>query len=87
MMFKRGREKSMRVITVNAETGKRVYSRKEVATICGVSSQTIRLWEDAGKIPASTRDENGYRYWTDDTLEIIKKYSGDFKYARERKLI
>lgn len=48
----------MRVIMIDADTGKRVFSRKEVADLCGVSAQTIRLWEDAGKIPASTRDAN-----------------------------
>lgn len=72
----------MRVITVDESTGKRVYSRKEVATICGVSSQTIRLWEDAHKIPNSTRDENGYRYWYDEELEVIKAYAN--KPAKER---
>ena len=43
----------MRVITVNESTGKRVYSRKEVATLCGVSTQTIRLWEALKVIPSS----------------------------------
>ena len=66
----------MRVITINAETGQRVFSRKEVATLCGVSAQTIRLWEDAGKIPASTRDENDYRYWAEEEVETIKAYAG-----------
>lgn len=66
----------MRVITIDAETGKRVYSRKEVATSCGVSAQTIRLWEDAKKIPASTRDENDYRYWTEEEVETIKVFAG-----------
>ena len=65
----------MRVITIDADTGKRVYSRKEVATMCGVSAQTIRLWEDAGKIPASTRDENDYRYWDEENVELIKEYA------------
>ena len=64
----------MRVITIDADTGKRVYSRKEVATLCGVSTQTIRLWEDAGRIPASIRDENDYRYWDEDIVKIIKEY-------------
>lgn len=73
----------MRVITIDADTGKRVYSRKEVATICGVSTQTIRLWEDAGRIPASIRDDNDYRYWDEDTVEIIKEYSS--KSVKERK--
>ena len=72
----------MQVITIDADTGKRVFSRKEVATICGVSAQTIRLWEDAGCIPASTRDENDYRYWNEDEVELIKQYAG--KPVKER---
>lgn len=66
----------MRVITIDEETGKRVYSRKEVATLVGVSTQTLRLWEDAGAIPASSRDENDYRYWYEDDIEKIKEYAG-----------
>lgn len=65
----------MRIITIDADTGKRVYSRKEVATLCGVSTQTIRLWEDAGRIPASIRDENDYRYWDEDTVKEIQAYA------------
>lgn len=67
----------MRVIniTVDKDTGQRVYSRKEVATICGVSTQTIRLWEDAGHIPVSTRDDTGARYWDDEALTQIKEYA------------
>ena len=73
----------MKVITIDEATGKRVYSRKEVANLCGVSTQTIRLWEDAGKIPASMRDENDYRYWYEDNVNIIRDYAG--KSVRERK--
>ena len=65
----------MKVITIDQDTKKRVYSRKEVATICNVSTQTIRLWEDAGLIPPSTRDESGYRYWDEEALVKIKEYS------------
>lgn len=50
----------MRAITIDADTGKRVYTRKEVADLVGASTQSIRLWEDAGAIPASVRDEGGY---------------------------
>ena len=49
----------MRAITIDADTGKRVYTRKEVADLVGASTQSIRLWEDAGAIPASVRDEGG----------------------------
>ena len=72
----------MRVITIDADTGKRVYSRKEVATLCGVSAQTIRLLEDAEKIPASTRDENDYRYWDEESVATIKEYAS--KSVKER---
>ena len=65
----------MRVITIDVETNERVYTRKEVVDIVGVSTQTIRLWEDAGVIPPSTRDENDYRYWKDAGLEKIKAYA------------
>lgn len=65
----------MRVITIDADTNERVYTRKEVATLVGVSTQTIRLWEDAGAIPSSERDENGYRYWKDDGLNQIRIYA------------
>ena len=65
----------MRVIAIDAETNERVYTRKEVANLVGVSTQTIRLWEDAGVIPPSVRDENGYRYWKDEGLEKIKAYA------------
>jgi predicted site-specific integrase-resolvase len=78
----------MQVINIDKDTGKRVYSRKEVATICGVSAQTIKLWEDAGRIPASTRDENDYRYWYEDDLEAIIEYSKNpVKCGRKKKII
>lgn len=65
----------MQVITIDAETKERVYTRKEVANLVGVSTQTIRLWEDAGVILPSVRDDNGYRYWKDEELESIKNYA------------
>lgn len=75
----------MKVITVDAATGKRVYSRKEVATLCGVSAQTIRIWEDTGVIPVSSRDENEYRYWDEEALIKIKEYSQLSRKERRKK--
>ena len=75
----------MKVITIDADTKERVYTRKEVANIVGVSTQTIRLWEDAGSIPLSVRDENEYRYWKDEGLEAIKKYASLSVKERKRK--
>lgn len=73
----------MKIITIDADTGNRVYSRKEVAVKCGVSTQTIRLWEKAGSIPVAERDENDYSYWNEEELLQIKEYAG--KSVKERK--
>lgn len=75
----------MRVITIDADTMERVYTRKEVADLVGVSTQTIRLWEDAGFIPPSVRDDNGYRYWKDAELKKIRDYANlPAKYRRKK---
>ena len=65
----------MKIITIDADTKERVYTRTEVADLIGVSPQTIRLWDDAGVIPSSIRDTKGYRYWKDDGLEKIRAYA------------
>ena len=75
----------MRTITIDADTGKRVYTRKEVADLVGASTQSIRLWEDAGAIPASVRDEGGYRYWYEEDLEAIKAYASLPRKAKLKK--
>lgn len=75
----------MRVITIDQDTGKRVYSRKEVADLVGVSTQTIRLWEDAGAIPQSIRDDKDYRYWLEEDVEKIKEYAGKPTKDRRKK--
>lgn len=75
----------MRAITLDADTGKRVYTRKEVADLVGASTQSIRLWEDAGAIPASVRDEGGYRYWYEEDLEAIKAYASLPRKAKLKK--
>lgn len=72
-------------VTIDADTGKRVYTRKEVADLVGASTQSIRLWEDAGAIPASVRDEGGYRYWYEEDLEAIKAYASLPRKAKLKK--
>ena len=75
----------MKVITVDADNKKRVYSRTEVAKLCGVSVQTIRLWEEAKKIPTSTRDENDYRYWYEEEIPLIQAYANTSVKDRHKK--
>ena len=62
-------------IFIDADTKERMYRRNEVAKEVGVTTQTIRLWEDAGVIPQSVRDDNNYRYWSEADLEKIKAYA------------
>lgn len=74
----------MKVISIfiDAETKKRMYRRNEVAQEVGVTTQTIRLWEDAKVIPQSVRDENNYRYWSEKDLEKIKAYASTSRKER-----
>lgn len=66
----------MKVITIDQKTGKRVYTRTEVARMCDVTTQTIRMWEDINAIPHSERDdESGYRYWDSDAIKEVIKYA------------
>ena len=72
----------MRVIkiTIDADTGERVYQRSEVAKEAGVTTQTIRHWEEAGLIPPPVRDEkNNFRYWSEEDLEEIKAFVAENK--------
>ena len=75
----------VKLISINSDTGERVYSRKEGATICDVSIQTIALWEKKGQIPPTSRDDNDYRYWTEKDLEELKKYAEEFKFYRGKR--
>ncbi len=65
----------MKVITIDADTQERVYSRKEVSDLVGVSTQTLRLWEDNGIIPPSIRDDRNYRYWKEADVRKISNHS------------
>ncbi|APH15036.1 helix-turn-helix family protein [Clostridium sporogenes] len=47
-------------------------TRGELARQTGVSTSTIRYYEDNGILPAPKRIANGYRVYTDDYLVKIK---------------
>ena len=65
---------------------KKYYSIGEFARMLGVSSQTLRNWEDEGKLKPHHKTENGYRYYTKEQLVQYKKDMGwvedvsDFNY-------
>lgn len=43
----------------------------EVAERSGVSRKALRLYEDAGILPAARRTASGYRVYAPDTLDIV----------------
>lgn len=61
-------------ICIDEDTGARMYSRTEVAEAAGVSTQTIRIWEDAEVIPKAVR-VGDKRYWDESGLRAITTYA------------
>ena len=52
----------------------------EVAKLIGRSTQTIKRWEDTGKIPQSTRQKsNNWRIYSPSDVEAIKMYSNSLE--------
>lgn len=47
------------------------YLRRELAKLAEIHPETLRYYEDYGLIPAPERLENGYRQYTENTLEIL----------------
>ena len=45
-----------------------IYSRKETAAKTGISSDTLRYYEQQGVIPAPSRADNRYRQYDDDDI-------------------
>lgn len=55
------------------------YSIGQVAEITGLSTKTLRFYEEKEIIKSASRKENGYRYFTEENLDEIKL----IKYARD----
>lgn len=55
------------------------YSIGEVAKITGLSTKTIRFYEEKGVIGSALREDNGYRFYSEKNLEEIRliKYAKD----------
>ena len=53
------------------------FSIGQAAKELGVSKETLRRWEAAGKVPKAKRDPmSNYRYWTQQDVERLKKMTG-----------
>lgn len=54
---------------------KEEFSLSEVADILGVSKETLRRWDTAGKLVSQRNDENNYRFYKKSNLKILNKLS------------
>ncbi len=52
-----------------------VYSQADLAKHCDVSRQTIRRWQDAGKIPKPWLSAASVHLWTKEQADEIKVLS------------
>ncbi len=58
----------------------RYYTMKDAMSILGVTKNTIINWEESGKIPSPKRDPIfGYRFWTENELNDMRKLSKEIK--------
>ncbi len=49
---------------------------KQAAEFLGVSADTLRNWDDAGKLRAFRHPVNGYRLYNPETLEALLATAG-----------
>ncbi len=55
------------------ETTAQIYGISEAARELGLSAEWLREGEKRGSLPKARRDRNGYRYYTDDDIERLRK--------------
>lgn len=48
------------------------YKTSQIAALCGVHPNTVRLYEELGYIPPVPRAENGYRLYSEIHLEYVR---------------
>ncbi|EOI5793006.1 DNA (cytosine-5-)-methyltransferase [Cronobacter malonaticus] len=58
---------------------KEEFSLSEVADILGVSKETLRRWDTAGKLVSQRNDENNYRFYKKDQLKNFEQAQFLFK--------
>lgn len=58
---------------------KEEFSLSEVADILGVSKETLRRWDTAGKLVSQRNDENNYRFYRKDQLKNFEQAQFLFK--------
>ena len=56
-----------------AEDRLTTYRISEAARELGISAEWLRVGERRGYFPPALRDHNGYRYYTEEDIERIRK--------------
>jgi DNA (cytosine-5)-methyltransferase 1 len=59
------------MVTVNAE--QEMYTLDQFADLISVSKETLRRWDNSGKLTAKRNGINGYRYYTDEHLQVCEQ--------------
>ena len=52
---------------------KEVYTLNQFADLLSVSKETLRRWDNSGKLKAKRNKINGYRYYTDEHLKVCQQ--------------
>ena len=52
---------------------KEIYTINQFADLISVSKETLRRWDNSGKLPAKRNGINGYRYYTDEHLYVCSQ--------------
>lgn len=60
-------------VLMNSLKGGNYYSIAEVADICGVSKETVRRWDRAGKLKAKRDAGTGYRFYPKEQLQQFEE--------------
>ena len=63
------------MVTATAESS--VVTIKDAAKALGISEQTLRRWDKAGKFRAKRHPINGYRLYTRAQLEKLRSLIGE----------
>jgi len=62
---------------VNIRSMEKRYYIQDLIKMLGISRKTYYNWEDAGKVKPAKRDKmSGFRYWTDEDINWLKKITG-----------
>ena len=71
------------VVMLSFESAGRIYRIGDLAKELERTPLTIKSWEKKGIIPKAKRDSRGWRYYTEDDLNRIKRLVKECNYFLE----